>query len=251
MSTIIRHFSGAALASIMFGCANESELVTNAPMPPSNNVVTGSPLATTEGMVRIKNRAYIYRPALWPTHTVYVCWEKPTSANATERGWVEDAVRNSWQKSSRLEFKGWGACATGAVGIRIAIRDDGSNDGPHTVGFGTQLNGVRDGMILNFTFTTWGQSCKDQGESHREACIRSIAVHEFGHAIGFAHEQNRPDTPGECTAKPQGPNGNDTDLTPWDIHSVMNYCNPVYNNDGQLSAYDKQALADVYGRPPQ
>jgi hypothetical protein len=79
----------------------------------------------------------------------------------------------------------------------------------------------------------------------RESCIRSIAVHEFGHAIGFAHEQNRNDTPGECAEKPQGPNG-DVMLTPWDLHSVMNYCNPVYNNNGVLSDDDIISVNKIY-----
>jgi hypothetical protein len=102
-------------------------------------------------------------------------------------------------------------------------------------------------MVLNFTFKTWSMVCASS-ESQRQSCIQSIGVHEFGHAIGFAHEQNRPDTPGECAMKqkPQGQSG-DTLLTPFDPQSVMNYCNPVYNNNGVLSAGDISAVVQVYG----
>ena len=80
-------------------------------------------------------------------------------------------------------------------------------------------------------------------------CIKAIAVHEFGHAIGFAHEQNRPDTPGECQQPKQGENG-DLLLTPYDPNSVMNYCNQKYNNDGKLSPLDIGAVQKLYGKPP-
>ena len=36
-------------------------------------------------------------------------------------------------------------------------------------------------------------------------------------------------------------------LTPYDAHSVMNYCNEKYNNDGRLSRWDIAALHKVYG----
>jgi len=36
-------------------------------------------------------------------------------------------------------------------------------------------------------------------------------------------------------------------LTPWDPHSVMNYCNTVYNNNGMLSQGDVSAVTEVYG----
>jgi hypothetical protein len=48
-------------------------------------------------------------------------------------------------------------------------------------------------------------------------------------------------------AAPQGTDGDNTLLTPYDPHSVMNYCNQKYNNDGQLSDLDKQAVQQLYG----
>ncbi len=98
-------------------------------------------------------------------------------------------------------------------------------------------------MVLNFTFENWGRECRQT----REDCVRAIAVHEFGHAIGFTHEQNRPDSPGECRELSQGPDP-DTLLTPYDPDSVMNYCNKKWNNDGFLSEADIDAVQTLYGK---
>ncbi|ACL67074.1 hypothetical protein A2cp1_3748 [Anaeromyxobacter dehalogenans 2CP-1] len=104
-------------------------------------------------------------------------------------------------------------------------------------------------MYVNFTFQNWSPSCA--AGSMRRYCIEAIGVHEFGHALGFSHEQNRPDTPRDiCTDAPQGTNG-DTLVGAWDLESVMNYCNPNWNNGGVLSATDIFGLRIFYGPPNQ
>jgi hypothetical protein len=174
---------------------------------------------------------------------LFVCWENPEPIYGAQRQAVMAAVKANWQDHSGLIFQGWeSTCSDRSVGIRIRISDEG----PHTKGLGRQINGVQDGMVLNFTFQNWSPACKDA--KMYELCVKSIAVHEFGHAIGLAHEQNRPDTPGECTQRPQGGNG-DVLLTPWDRDSVMNYCNPVYNNNGVLSQGDIASVQLTYGKP--
>lgn len=176
------------------------------------------------------------RSSVWPSTSISVCWENPGAWGA-EREWVRDAVERSWSAVSAVRFSGWGSCAWSSGGVRIFIADEG----PHTKGLGTQMNGRVNGMVLNFTFSNWNPSCQSQ----REFCIRSIAVHEFGRAIGLAHEQNRPDTPSWCDQE-QGTNG-DSVIGAWELNSVMNYCNPAWNGDGQLSQMDILAVQSLYG----
>lgn len=188
----------------------------------------------------IKPYAAVVNATKWPSAKIPVCWENPSPDYAKEMEWTREAIRMTWEVASSLEFTGWEKCAAVNNGIRILIADMG----PHVKTLGMLLNRMENGMVLNFTFKNWSQSC----QSTKEHCIRAIAVHEFGHAIGLTHEQNRADAPGECRFLAQGSNP-DTTLTPYDPASVMNYCNKAWNNNGFLSVMDITAVQTLYGKP--
>jgi hypothetical protein len=214
---------------------------------PSGDAARISPLIARSPEPRVYHTYGLYlKESIWLIRPINVCWNMPKAEydrTRAARHAIRAAIENSWGKNAALTFAGWRACG-GSISNGFGITS--SDVRSHTVALGTELDGNLSGMVLNFDYNNFSPSCK----TTLQFCDDVIATHEFGHALGLAHEQNRADNPeiATCPADP-GPTQGDVTVGAWDINSVMNYCNPNWNGGGNLSPTDIATIQQMYGAP--
>jgi len=151
---------------------------------------------------------------------------------------VRSTVEGQWASVTPVKFSGWGDCSalastTKAIRIQIADVRAWSYIGPQT---------TSPSMELNFAFARFVPTGIDCTKNDRERCIRFMGLHEFGHSLGFRHEQDAPGS--TCTegVDPAYQTGG-TALTIYDKDSVMNYCAPWSST---ISTADREGLKKAY-----
>lgn len=218
---------GVVLFSALSGCA----------------VDVGAP-QEEQGIESASDELWTKSSVIWRNLSIPVCWENPTDATLVARGWVKDQVTRLWQNNSQLTFTGWGKCtAASTTGIRILISDETA----HTKFLGSDLSGVSKGMTVNLTMNVPPGYVQCKNQFGLESCVRTTAAHEFGHALGFAHEEMRFDSGFQCGNLGFGDVG-DTRTGAYDSLSIMNTCR-LQTPVTALTATDKLGLQAFYGNP--
>ncbi len=186
---------------------------------------------------------------------VPMCWHQlnqfrsASEANGA-KAFVVQTIQDGWASLLNLKLS-WVDCPTSGSEkhVRVMLRsgDPSTNGTTLKAGMATLSTAAErtvpppkdpPGLLMGFP-ANWNQN--DQTRAN----FRSLILHEFGHVLGFDHEQVRPDGPkgGSCynNALPSA-----TSIGPLDPKSIMgwSYCTEAL---GALSPDDVRAARSVYG----
>lgn len=193
---------------------------------------------------------------LWPMHSLTACFgEKEDTPRFTENGrklriqkwkleeqesiraWITEAYNF---ESTGIYFTGWRDCAeTVDPDVIIFIHSRPLID--FFSGFSGTVNkvGYHPGLVE-------GYPSAGNFVALARKISKGVAIHEFGHILGLAHEHNHPDAEVDCEFNSPFKERHELlSYTEYDPDSVMSYCN-LWSPQPGLSDADSNLLKFLY-----
>jgi hypothetical protein len=177
----------------------------------------------------------------WSNGVVPVCYVN-ASGNASLVSQIPGILERTWSQAANITFTNFGTCPLSGNFVSVV--------------FTAGTNGVTSSLGQGTPTVTLISNDASAGLAH----FQYEVIHEFGHALGFAHEMKRPDNwvggnalqcsvPSTASDYPQysdEPGGLYLTAT-YDSASIMNYCDPAGNLTTQLSLGDVLGVKQAYG----
>lgn len=225
--------------------------------------------AVGESQERLYGSGYYWPKSSDGLTYIPVCWT--FSGYDSDKEYVRSAVEGNWGAISSIKFTGWGTCTTSDDSAKVIQISNGDQSAPHT-------NGSTK-MTLDFTYSNWNSytrvncSCPpwdpacvfhdvsyykydcDHCSDNHPFCNAVLGLHEFGHVLGFYHEQQRPDNAdgSYCDKWQSGETtvwGGDDLTSRFDTSSIMSYCSEWDRSTPKISSLDVKGVNAAYGAKP-